>query len=332
MPKRSGKTAPTKASPKKASAQRPKPSKPAGPRRLKQANYKSFRLHKRVKHFVRLPSVWQLTKAAAGTIWAHKKLFIGITLVYGLLNLVFVQGITTGAGDVTSLKDTLNQAFSGHLASLASSLSVFTLLVGSAGNTSNGTAGAYQLFLALIASLATIWTLRQVLAGAVPRVRDGYYKGIYPLVPFVLVLGVIGLQLLPWLIGSALYSTVVNNGVAVYFVEKLLWALLYGLLALLSAYMVSSSLFALYIVTLPDMTPMKALRSARELVRHRRWTVLRKVLALPVVLLLVAAVIMVPIIIWLTPLAQWVFFLLTMAALLAVHAYMYTLYRELLNE
>jgi uncharacterized membrane protein YoaK (UPF0700 family) len=96
--------------------------------------------------------------------------------------------------------------------------------------------------------------------------------------------------------------------------------------------MISSSLFALYIVTLPDMTPFKALRSARELVRHRRWTVLRKILFLPIILLVVAAIIMLPIIIWLTSLAQWVFFLLTMFALVAANAYMYTLYRELLNE
>jgi hypothetical protein len=41
---------------------------------------------------------------------------------------------------------------------------------------------------------------------------------------------------------------------------------------------------------------------------------------------------MLPIIILLTSLAQWVFFLLTMFALVAVHAYMYTLYRELLND
>jgi hypothetical protein len=80
------------------------------------------------------------------------------------------------------------------------------------------------------------------------------------------------------------------------------------------------------------MTPMKALRSARELVRYRRWTVLRKVLWLPFVLLLAAALIMVPIIIWLTALAQWIFFLLTMFAVAAVHAYLYGLYRELLVE
>jgi len=49
-------------------------------------------------------------------------------------------------------------------------------------------------------------------------------------------------------------------------------------------------------------------------------------------LLIAAAIIMVPIIIVLTSLAQWVFFVLTTLTLLLAHTYMYTLYRELLNE
>lgn len=303
----------------------------AKPRRLKQPNYKSLSLQKRIKHPVKLPNVWYLSRAAVMTLWEHKRLFIGIILVYGLLNLVLVQGLASST-DVSSLKTTLGSAFTGHFSALTSSLSVFAVLVGSAGNGSSQTAGAYQLFLALITSLAIIWALRQVFAGSKLRVRDAYYRGMYPLIPFILVLLIIGLQLIPLLIGSGLYSLVISNNIAVYFVEKFLWALLYGALALLSLYMLSSSLFALYIVTLPDMTPLKALRSARELVRYRRWTTLRKILCLPIILLVVAAIIMVPIIAWLTPLAQWVFFLLTMSALAAVHAYMYTLYRELLNE
>ena len=283
------------------------------------------------KRHNKLPNVWQLTKTASVTLWQHKEVFLLITLLYGLLNLVLVRGLASST-DVGSLRDTLNQVFTGHLGSLVSSLSVFVLLVGSAGNSSSNTAGAYQFFLALIGSLAIIWALRQALAGVQFRVRDAYYRGMYPLIPFILVLIVCGLQLLPLLIGSSLYSLVINNGIAVHSVEKLMWAVLFIVLTLVSLYMLSASLFALYIVTLPDMTPLKALRSARELVQHRRWAILRKILWLPLLLLVVAAVIMVPIIIVLTALAQWVFFLLTMLALLAVHAYMYTLYRELLNE
>lgn len=279
----------------------------------------------------KLPNVWQLTRTASLTLWRHWRLFAGITLVYGLLNLVLAQGIAGGT-DVSQLKDSLRQVFTGHFGFVGSSLSIFTVLLGSAGNNTSPTAGAYQTFLALIGSLAMIWALRQVLSGRRPRLRDAYYHGMYPLVPFILVLMIIGLQLIPLAVGSSVYSVVINNGIAVTALERFLAVLLFLVLALWSLYMISSSLFALYIVTLPDMRPMAALRSARELVHGRRWTVLRKLLCLPIILLAVAAVVMVPIITILTPLAQWVFFILTMSALLAFHTYVYTLYRELLNE
>ncbi len=301
------------------------------PRRLKRPKYKSLRLQKRIKHHIKLPSVYRLTKKSFRTVWDQKVLFIGIILIYGVLNLILVQGIA-GSTDTATLKETLDQVFTGHFAGLASGLSIFTIMLSSAGNSTSQVAGAYQMFLALMGSLAIIWALREVLAGKNVRIRDPYYRGMYPLVPFILIMCVVALQLIPLLIGSGLYSIVVNNGIAVLFIEKFVWAMLYGLLALLTLYMLTSSIFALYIVTLPDMTPLKALRSARELVRYRRWTVLRKIICLPIILLTAAALIMIPIIVWLTPLAQWAFFVLTMSALLAVHAYMYTLYRELLND
>lgn len=279
----------------------------------------------------KLPSANVITRRAASLLWQHWRLFAGITLIYGLVNFMFVQGFS-GASDVPALKETFNQIFTGNFGFLASGLSTFAVMLGSAGNTTSQTAGAYQAILAIIASLAVIWTLRTVASGDRPRVRDAYYRGMTPFVPFVLVLLVVALQLLPLIIGSGLYSLVITNGIAIYAMEKLFWGSLFGVFGLLSFYMLSSSLFALYIVTLPDMTPMKALRSARELVRHRRWTVLRKLLCLPLILLVVAAAIMVPIIILLTPLAPWIFFLLTMSALTVGHTYIYTLYRELLNE
>ncbi|HVC36446.1 MAG TPA: hypothetical protein VNE40_03335 [Candidatus Dormibacteraeota bacterium] len=282
------------------------------------------------KRPVKLISVWQLSKKGLITIRQHKQLFGGIILINGILTVILVQGLAST--NVGSLKAQFDQAFSGHFGQLASSLSVFAILIGSSGNGSSGTAGAYQFFLTLITSLAIIWTLRQVQNGTLVRIRDSYYKGIYPLVPFVLVLIVIGLQLLPLLIGAALYNLVMTNGIAVMVIEKIIWALLFFALALLSLYMLSSSLFALYIVTLPDMTPIKALRSARGLVRNRRWSVLRKILFLPLALLIGAAIIMLPAIIWLAAIAPWIFFLLTMFGLVVVHSYMYSLYRELLNE
>lgn len=301
-----------------------------GPRRRKPAKYRSFRLQKRIKHAVKIPNAFKLSKMAGATLWRSKRLFIGIAFIYAAFYLILVTGLSNNI-DVTGLKTNLQTIFGGN-ANLSSSLAVFAVLLGSSGTSASGAAGAYQLFLILIVSLAVIWSLREVVAGVNVRVRDAYYRGMYPLVPFMIVLLVIGFQFLPLIIGASLYSIVTSNGIAVYAAEKLLWGLLFAMLSLLSVYMVSSSSFALYIVTLPEMTPLKALRSARQLVRYRRWTVLRKVLALPLVLFLLLTLIMLPVLLFVTVIAQWVFYILTMVSIVAVHAYLYTLYRELIRE
>jgi hypothetical protein len=146
----------------------------------------------------------------------------------------------------------------------------------------------------------------------------------------MLVLLVIAAELLPLILGVGLYGIVTTNGIAATPIELVLWGLLSMVLATLSIYMICSSIFALYIVCLPNMTPMRALRSARELVRYRRWAVIRKVIFLPCILLALAACILIPLILLATPLASWVFLLLSTTLLAIVHAYIYAVYRSLL--
>lgn len=299
------------------------------PRVLKKPQYKSFRLSKRIKG-EKLPSAFHLIKTASAMLARHWKLFMAVVLIYAVLNMVLVQGFQLVGSGVGETKSVLDELFSGNWGQLMSGLTIFAYLLGSSGSTTSPTAGAYQFILTLVVSLAVIWLLRQVYAGHEVRARDGFYRGMTPLVPFVLVLLAIGLQLIPIAIGLTLYSAVVATGVAVTGLEQVLWALLAFLLALFSLYMITSSIFALYVVTLPDMTPMRALRSARQLVANRRWMVMRKVLFLPLVLVLVAAVIVVPFILFATPLAAWVFLLLTMMLITVVHSYLYALYRAML--
>jgi K+-sensing histidine kinase KdpD len=157
-----------------------------------------------------------------------------------------------------------------------------------------------------------------------------FYRGMYPLIPFILVLIVMGLQLIPALIGNFLFTTVINGGLAVGFIEQAMWTLFFILTILLSLYMISSSSIALYIVTLPEMTPMIALRQARELVRYRRFSVLLRALALILVIFFLLFVIVLPVIFIAPSLAEWIFFLITVLAIPLVHGYMFSLYRELL--
>lgn len=276
-----------------------------------------------------LPKARKIFASSVRQLWIHKKLFGGIILLFGLLNILLVRGLS-GSSDLTSLKGTLDQVFHGVGGHLASSFTAFVYLLGTSGSGNTATSGVYQSILLIVCSLAFIWALRQVVAKHQVRIRDSFYQGMYPLVPFLLLLLIIGVQLLPLVIGGSLYSTVISGGIAVHFWEKAMWLALFIVLALWSLRMITSSLFALYIVTLPNMTPLRALRSAKQLVYRRRLLIWRKLIFLPIILLLLAVIIELPLILFATPLAAWVFFGLSMIALGAVHSYLYNLYRELL--
>ncbi len=254
-----------------------------------------------------------------------------VTAIYGVLTVVFVRGFG-GNLQLATIKESLQLVFDGKWASLATAGTLFTALLGSSGTSATQSGNIYQPLLMMTVALATIWLTREVMAGNKVKAREAFYKGTAPLVLFILTLGVIGLQLIPIAVGSWLYSTAIGQGIAISLPEKILWLTLFGLLALLSLYMIASSLFALLIVTLPNMTPINALRSARKLVLHRRSLVLRKILFLPLVLFICSALIMFPLLLWLTAVAEWAFFVLTMLGWLLTIMYLYMLYRELLNE
>lgn len=212
------------------------------------------------------------------------------------------------------------------------SLALLSYVLSTTGQATTESGGVYQLILVLLTSLALIWVLRQTSAGTKVGIRDAFYKGVYPLVPYVLVLFVMVLQLLPLLIGAWLYQLMVTSGVAVAWAEQLFWILVASLFALASFYMLCSSVFATYIVTLPDMVPFRALRSAGDLVRHRRLAVVWRIIAFLSLLVTAGALVLVPVILVIPVIATWVFYLLGVLAIGLFHTYMYGLYRELLSD
>lgn len=284
---------------------------------------------KKLKQAKPLPSSLSLIRQTWQILTGNKKLFFGFALINVVISVIFVQGLNSSF-DIVELKRNIEDLFGSDIDRITTSVTLLGFLVGSAGASASEAAAAYQLFSLLVISLAVIWCVRQVLAGEKPKVRDGLYRGMYPLIPFLAVLFVIGIQLVPLLVGNLVYSTVINNELAATFLEKLLWFILFLALGLLSAYMLTSSIFALYISTLPDMAPVRALRSARELVLHRRFAVWLRILALPFVLILASLIIFIPLLIFVTPVAPILFSVVVSVGLVAQHIYMYLLYRSLI--
>jgi hypothetical protein len=275
-----------------------------------------------------IPSGFKLLKGAIQLARKNWKVFGTIVIIAALLNIIFVQQLSSL--NVSDLRQRATELAGGNGSEFNTGLALLGLMIGGGTSTPNSDVAPSRSFIFIGVWLALIWTIRQVLLNKKVRARDGFYKGMYPLVPFLGVLMVVGLQLLPLLAGATLYSTVLNNGTAINAREQILWLGVFIVPAALSVYMFCSSFFALYIVTLPDMTPLKALRSARPLVKYRRLVVLRKMLFLPLVMFVAIVVVMLPVILFMASASGVVFFIITMMALALAHIYYYLLYRELL--
>lgn len=292
--------------------------------------YKSFRLHKKVKHHdPKLPSWWKITKKAFRLLAVNKKNIFKFFLIYGALYLVFVRGFSSPI-NVEDIKSSFSEIATEEISSLAANFTAFSLLLQSTTKASGDIAGLYQMFFLIVSALALIWLFRQQQAGNKVTIKDAFYRGMYPIIPFILITIVITLQTLPASIGNFLFRTVIDSGLAINTLEQSVWLLLFLGLLLLSAYMISSSLIALLVVTLPEMTPRIALKKAKELVEFRRISVLRKVVALFLCLATIFISVVFPAIFMSGLLAQLLFYTLTILAIPFATAYLFVLYRELL--
>lgn len=302
---------------------------PKGAKQRKKPIYKSLRLHPRIKHHgPKLPSWWRLIQKSLRLMAVNKKQLLIFFIIFAVLNILLVRGIESTL-DVSGIEEIMNEVVDKDTASLATGFTALGLLLGSSSSVAEVTQ-LYQLILMTIATLSIIWLYRQQQAGNKVSLRMALYRGMYPLIPFILVLLVIGLQMLPALAGNFLFQTVLRADLIVNTLELVLWVLIFVSTLLLSLYMITSSSVALFVVTLPEMTPMKALREARELVRYRRLAIIGRILGLLLTLVATLFVVVLPVIFFAPLVAEWLFFSLTVMAVPFVVGYGFSLYRELL--
>jgi hypothetical protein len=286
------------------------------------------KVKKAVKTRKPLPGSFKLTGRVFSLLKQNWKTLGSIVLVYLLLNIVFASGISNVSTAFDNIKADLNSSGSGGLWHAAGG---FASLVGSSGSSGSATASTLQSILFVIESLVIIWALRHLLSGQVITVKHAYYRSMTPLIPFVLVIAVIIIQLLPVTIGATVLAAVATSVFAGTAAASIITGIAFLLLAAWSLYMVSGSIFALYIITLPNIEPRQALRSAKDLVKFRRLIVIRKVFFLPLFILVAMGVIIVPLIIYLPFIVPGVFYVLSMLSILFVHTYLYSLYRGLIE-
>lgn len=201
----------------------------------------------------------------------------------------------------------------------------------------------FMVLLFLVMWLVTIYLIRHFMSGGKPKLRDGLYNALSPLISTLLVFVVIFIQAIPIMLVIITYSAAIATG----FLSTPFYALVYfifaALMILISVYLFSSSLIALVAVTAPGVYPMRALFSASDLMAGRRTKFIIRCVYLLIVIAFVYVLIMTPIILldlWLKSMWDWIygvpivsFCMLVVTCFVFVYAtiYLYRYYRWLLD-
>lgn len=296
-------------------------------RRVRQATRRQKRKHqkKEARAMGKLPSGIILFGQVFVTWRENFKLFTSVILIYLVLNIILASSLSSISTNFNNIK-----ANFGSANSLADGLGSLLTLTSSSG-AGNSTSGSYQSVLIVIFSLVIIWALRKISTKEKIKPKQAFYRSTDQLIPFVLVILMIILQIVPVLLVSLILATVLSTIFVGGLTATILLLLIIVPLISSTIYMVSASFFALYIVTLPDMQPRQALRSAKKLVAFRRWPILRRFLIFMIFIALLYCFVMLPLILYVEFLVVPALLVLNSLLIYLTHSYFYNLYKGLLS-
>lgn len=311
--------------------------------------HRSFRLTRRrdYKRSLNLPGYWSFTNSVRVMLWSHKKLFGGLLLTYFFLTLA-IQGF--GQQEAydnlsTTLQETGGELFSGNFGqvSQAGLLLVTSVTSGLTPSVTEAQSvlGGLAVFFAW---LATVWALRNVMAGRRIRVRDTVYSSGAPVLSTVVVAFALVVQLLPIAIATLVYQAAIASELISGGVEQMMVWIVLALLGVLSLYWITSTVIALVVVTLPGMYPFQAIKTAGDLIIGRRLRVLLRLVWVAALTIIIWAIIVIPLILldaWVKqawPAINWIPFIpmtilfMSSVSIIALAAYIYMLYRKVVDD
>lgn len=316
---------------------------------LKRRPHRSFRRTRRRDYTrsLKLPGYFAFTKYVAKTVFAHWKTFLLLVLVSSVLTVTMV-----GIGSQDSLNTLTNtiSTTSGDLFTSGwgkvgeASLLFLSAVTGGLSQELTELQQALTVVLVLFTWLTSVWLLRNMLAGHKVKLRDGLYSAGSPILATFIVAIVLLIQLLPFALALIGYSAAISTGLLTGGVEAMLFWIAAGLLTVLSLYWMTSTFFALVIITLPGMYPFRAIKIAGDLVIGRRLRILSRLLWMVIGILLTWVIILIPIIMlnsWVNGMweaANWVpvvpvaVLILSTTTIIWASSYIYLLYRKVVAD
>lgn len=290
------------------------------PNKINQANKITKVTEKTAKQPKKQISFVSITKKTWLELSAFWRPLVSVTAVYAILYFIFVMSFSLN-NNVKELLGTttgkLPQAFAVILDTTFNSYS---------GTQSDATT-LIQMLLFLASTLAVLWSLRRLQNLQKVNVLEAFYEGPARIVPVIVVSLLLMLTFIPSLFGTTILGYVVASSASI---------LEYVIAVGVSLLLIFSSLFlfvmywpAFYIVTLPELRPLKAMNAARRVTKGYRLSILRKFVLLGILCFLLFLGVMLPIALLLPAIVPYVLYFVIFGIFLIVQVFLFELYRSL---
>ncbi len=264
-------------------------------------------------------------------------IYLKITLLMALA-IIAVVGVSNAHGNYVDTREAMEKV---DLHPFLKQAGLVTQAIITSLTVTDANRQAATFIIVAVAWLSLIFIARRVYSGNQLRLRDAIYSAGTPLVPMMVLLVAVLVQLLPLALVLISYSAItgagyINQGVAIE--NMAAWCVILAVLVLTIYWMVTS-LLTLVSVTIPGLYPMRAYYETSIQVAGRRVKILFRILMMFLPLLVLWALVLIPTVLLDSilkpktfPVVQLVVSLLAAISCTWASAYMYVLYRRILDS
>lgn len=273
-------------------------------------------------------------------LWNRKWLYVRLIGIFFALSILFIGALQTdNLSSINGIFDTVNSETNILNPVMRAGATVLSSVTGALNNNLSDIQYVYISVLIILGLLTVVWLVRHQLAGDKVRVRDGLYNAATPIVAEYALVGVGILQLLPVALAIVVYISLTSSGIIDGGIEAGMFVAALFLMCVLTLYFMTTTLFALFIASIPGTYPLKAYRAARQIVAGQRLRLLLRLVWMVVVILIAWFIVLVPTIIvvnsigagnsWAIPIAYQ---LVVITSIVYATAYGYLLYRRMIDD
>lgn len=296
-----------------------------------------------------LPSLTSQASAAFKMFFKFWKIFLPLLLIFVgfYIFLIGAMSENTLADVKANVEQTNKDVADGKIGTVGKAGLTLLGIISTGGlTTMNDAQIVIAVLLFTIIWLVTIYLARHLLAGHQEiKMRDGFYSALSPLVSTLVVGLIIFLEAVPIMLTIIVFQVALTTE----FLSTPFYALLFfmfaALMITLSLYLLSSSFFAIIVVSAPGLYPLTAVRMAKNLIMGRRLRFLIRVFYLVIIVALLYLLLLMPAIIldgvlkaqfaWLAeskiPFVAIIQLTITVFIFIYLSIYFYLFYRALLD-